>query len=342
MNSKSAVTANLAFVARKQVWFANPKYTTLSRAMPSRTRCIALIAFLLSAGIKAENPKLLESSWTDLTVEPSRQQLFESIASGPVEKAIPKSFFFPTDARIDTQSNRPRDNVVFGIDLSHHDRDDLNLAKLWEQKVEFVYAKATQGVKFKDGKFSHYWKEMANLKPGQRPLRGAYHFLTAQDDGKEQAERFVQYINLHGGMRADDMPPCLDLEWDFAPNDPSRSDRWKRQSPDKILTSVIAWLQKTKQLTGRTPLVYTARSWWLERGIPESKFAELKDYPIWIADYSKSHKGTEKPAIINGRTQSLWQFADDARLVDGYGGGLDASIFYGSPKDFNREFGLTR
>ena len=136
------------------------------------------------------------------------------------------------------------------------------------------------------------------------------------------------------------MPPCLDLEWDVAPNN---RDRWKGQSPDKILGSAIAWLRKTRELTGRTPLVYTARSWWLERGIPESTFEALKDYPIWIADYSRSHKGLEKPAIINGRTQSLWQFADDAKLITGYPGGrLDANIFYGSQEDFNREFGLSR
>lgn len=306
--------------------------------------CIAFIALLLSVSTKAENPKLFESSWSDLTDEqPSRQELFEKIkeaSPGPVEKGMPRHFFFPKDAEFDTIRNVPRDKVVFGIDVSHHNSGKLDLVMLRNQHVDFVYAKATQGVKFKDPKFPYYWTELTNLKPKQKPLRGAYHFLTALDDGKEQAERFVQYVNLHGGIRPDDMPPCLDLEWDIVRNNP---DRWKGQSPDKILSSTIAWLQKTKELTGRIPLVYTARAWWLERGIPEAKFAALKDYPIWIADYSKSGKALEKPATINGRTQSLWQFADDAKLTAGYPNGkLDANIFYGSREAFNREFGLVR
>jgi len=251
---------------------------------------------------------------------------------------MPKKFSFPADAQRDTIRNVARNNVLFGIDVSHHDHDELPLGTLREQKVDFVYAKATQGVKFKDPTFAYYWKNLGDLKSSQRPLRGAYHFLTALDDGKEQAERFVEYVNLHGGIKNDDMPPCLDLEWDVPPGNPNK-DRWSGQLPDKILGSVIAWLEKTKELTGRTPLVYTSAAWWHDR-IPEEKFVALKDYPIWIADYSKSGKATEKPAVINGRTQSLWQFADDAILNNGYPGKLDANIFYGSREAFNQEFGL--
>jgi lysozyme len=314
---------------------------TVNRAMPIRTSYAAFIILLVSVSIRAEEPKLLESSWTELTQEPSRQELFEKIkqASGDQSKAIPIKFFFPNDALFDTIRNEARNEVIFGIDVSHHNEGPLPVAMLREKKVDFVYAKATQGVNFKDPKFSYYWNELEKLKPEQRPLRGAYHFLTALDGGKEQAERFVQYVKLHGGIRKDDMPPCLDLEWDVVSNNP---DRWKGQSPDKILGSAVAWLQKTKELTGRTPLVYTAAAWWHERGISDAKFAELKDYPIWIADYSKSGKASEKPAIINGRTQSLWQFADNAKLNAGYPGKLDANIFHGSRDDFNREFGFDR
>ncbi len=305
--------------------------------MPSRTLFLAFVALLVGVSCKAESGRVFESSWTDLTGEPSRQQLFEKIkkASGHF-KAIPQNFSFPEDAQFDTILNTER---VFGIDVSHHNGGTLPLAKLREQKVDFVYAKATQGVKFKDPKFSYYWNELANLKPEQRPLRGAYHFLTAVDDGKEQAERFIQYVNLHGGIKKDDMPPCLDLEWDVVPH--KNPDRWKGQSPDKILGSAIAWLQRTKELTGRTPLVYTAAEWWHERGMPNAKFDALKGYPIWIADYSKSGKALEKPGIINGRPQSLWQFADNAKLAAGYLEGLDANIFYGTREEFNREFGLS-
>ena len=70
-----------------------------------------------------------------------------------MEKALPNSFFFPDDARFDTERQIARDKVVFGIDVSHHNGNKLNLAMLLAQKVDFVYAKATQGVKFKSEVF---------------------------------------------------------------------------------------------------------------------------------------------------------------------------------------------
>lgn len=60
---------------------------------------------------------------------------------------------------------------------------------------------------------------------------------------------------------------------------------------------------------------------------------------VWIADYSRSRKAVEKPALINGRQQALWQFADDTLLRLG-SGKLDASIFYGSRDEFLSTFGI--
>jgi lysozyme len=309
--------------------------------MKIRSLYTACVMLLVSVSTRAEDAKSLESSWNDLTNEPSRQELFENIkkASGEPYKAIPTKFFFPNDVLFDSIGNKPRKDVIFGIDISHHNEGTLPLAMLRGKKVDFIYAKATQGVKFKDPKFSYYWSDLDKLGPDQRPLRGAYHFLTATDDAKQQADRFVEYIKLHGGIKKDDMPPCLDLEWDVVPNNP---DRWTGQSPDKILASVKAWLERTKELTGRTPLVYTSAAWWHDRHIPDGKFVELDAYPIWIADYSKFGKATETPARINKRIQSLWQFADDAKLNSDYSGKLDANTFYGSTDDFNRTFGLSR
>ena len=262
---------------------------------------MTVILLLLHFSSKAEDPN--ESSWTDLKDEPSRQQLFENIkrASLGGRRALPVKFLFPNDVLSDSIRNVARDKVLFGVDVSHHDYDDhgkLPITKLLDQKVDFVYAKATQGINYKDPKFPEYWDELGKLQAGQRPLRGAFHFLDALDDAKQQAKRFVEYVNLHGEIRANDMPPCLDLEWDKRRlGDP---DRWTNQSADEILAKTLAWLQETKALTGRTPLVYTSAQWWRERHIPNEKIGLLKDYPIWIADYSKSGKASEKPAVIDG------------------------------------------
>ena len=211
------------------------------------------------------------------------------------------------------------------------------------QKVDFVYAKATQGAGRKDTAFPEFWNNLANVADKQKPFRGAYHFLSAHEDGKTQAERFVAYVNLHGGFKKDDMPPCVDLEWDCIGKTCDRDhDCWKDVSTEDILATLTAWLKRVKELTGRTPLVYTARRWWHDRGIPESKFATLDGYPIWVADYSRSNKATETPAVINNRKQDLWQFADNGQLVAGYKGKIDSSVFYGSEEEFEKAFGINR
>lgn len=232
---------------------------------------------------RGQEPASDDQSSAEPAGPPARRQLFESVRkasydadrvdgrTAATEFAIPADFFFPEDATFDAIAKKKRDNAIFGIDVSHHDGKNFDLKALRQQKVDFVYAKATQGITFHDNAFERYWKGIAGLQDNVKVLRGAYHFLTANDDAKEQAKRFVEFVNSKGGLKPSDMPPCVDLEWDvdFVNKIP---DRWKGQSPDQILGSLIAWLEETKALTGRTPVIYTARSWWLDRGIPESKF----------------------------------------------------------------------
>ena len=88
-------------------------------------------------------------------------------------------------------------------------------------------------------------------------------------------------------------------------------------------------------------MIYTAVSFWNDHHIPLAKMELFKDYPIWVADYSRSHKASEKPSTFGARIQDIWQFAEDARLTTGYpGGALDANIYYGDLKAFKTSFGL--
>jgi lysozyme len=289
-----------------------------------------------------------EGQWKDVQNDTSRATLFadevvpsrlsddEKDPNAPIGLNIPKEFNFPDDARFDKVLNKPRVATIFGIDISHY-TGSIKFNNLALQRVNFVYAKATQGIGYKDSRFAQYWDSLASLQGQAKVYRGAYHFLTAGDDPEAQAKSFIKYINLHGGLKAGDMPPCLDLEWDRTSTNP---DRWKGQDVDKILAKAKKWLEIVEKETGRTPILYTARSWWKERGISEGKLAVFDKYKIWVADYSTSHKAAEKPAIINGKQQTLWQFADDSSLATGYAGGLDANIYYGTSEDFKKDFGL--
>lgn len=313
---------------------------------------VTVVVALSFSPIEIHAQALTESSWEALTNDASRQSLFdENVIPAKLledEKepkndqiiglAIPKDFVFPDDAKYDKIQGKDRDNTIFGIDISHYTGSKITFANLNLQRVRFVYAKATQGLRYKDAFFGAYWSDLSKLQGSQKLYRGAYHFLTADEPGEEQAKKFVEYVNLHGGIRQDDMPPCLDLEWDVTP---SIKDRWTGHAPQEILQNALDWMKTVKQQTGRTPMLYTALSWWRERGIPESDMKLFDSFPIWIADYSKSHKATESPALIGSKRQSLWQFASDARLTTGYpGGSLDANIYYGTADQFEKEFDI--
>lgn len=325
--------------------------------MLNRFRKLILIGVLLSATADAKEPKRSSDSSTTASDEPlSRQEIFEinfkshSRTSPSLEElAIPNKFLFP--------DNADRRDAIFGIDVDHYTEDGgiLQLEVLRQQKVEFIYMKATQGIGFKDKAFPAYWQGIANLK-SEKPLRGAYCFLSSiSGTGKQQAKYFFDYVGHSGGIKNDDLPPCVDLEedrdsycvrttcgYDKDCIQKHCPDRWKKQSPDQIFNTLTEWLRTTEELTHRTPALYTRRSWWIDCKIPVSRFAALNKYPIWIADYREVPRESEKPDIIGSRSQTLWQFAEDARLSIGYPKKLDASVFYGSRKQFGKALGVSR
>jgi len=312
---------------------------------------ITLTAFIILPLAAETAPVIDESSWSALEDDPSRATLFDELIipakleeearspDKPIDLAIPKVFYFPGDARTDVIKNEPRKGSIFGIDISHYTDKTLNHTVLKLQDVRFVYVKATQGTNFKDSQFAYFWDKLHGLQPEQAVSAGAYHFLSAGIDGTEQAKRFLEFVGLHGGIKTNDMPPCLDLEWDRTSSNP---DRWTGISPDEIVRNAVDWLEYVAQKTGRTPILYTAKSWLDGRGIKGELLNKLAKYPVWIADYSNTHKAVEKPSVPVGVKPALWQFASDAKLTTGYKGNLDANIYYGTEDDFVRDFGIVK
>jgi lysozyme len=247
-------------------------------------------------------------------------------------------FKFPDDALKD--EGKPRANSIFGIDISHYTGRNFSFDSLKEQNVRFVYAKATQGVRYKDDLFGLYWQALHDLPAEKRVLRGAYHFLSSSADGASQADTFLNVLEKNGGLKDNDMPPVVDLEWDITQSD--RSDRWQSHSPDEIIEITLAWLKRVEEKTGRIPVVYTARTWWRERQIPEESFGKLGHYKVWIADYSRSARATETPPTINHSHWDLWQFSETAELSRGYSGSLDANIYKGTEDQFASDFQIAQ
>jgi lysozyme len=306
-----------------------------TRAQASRDNAAAATRLLPSPPTPINKASIAEQL-QDLVDEPSRGELFQRLVN-PAGKIIPftlplQTFTFPND----TTYSATREESIFGVDISHYTAPTIPLDRFSLDNIKFVYMKATQGAHYKDDKFAVFWNRLGNLPANQRVHRGAYHFLSSQDDVMGQANAFIGLIAEYGGLRPTDMPPVVDLEWDITSQD--SYDRWQGQSPQAILQKLLSWLTLVETKTGRTPMIYTSAAWWKERIKDEAQFAALSRYMVWIADYSSSAKAVENPAVPNKAAWSLWQFTANARLASGYDQGLDASIFKGTAAGFYRIF----
>lgn len=304
-------------------------------------RALCVFAFLLFFGQSclAQDMKLPSvDTLQNLSDDTPRSELFKLITQAEATPSDSIQYFslygpftFPNDTAYDVIEKKARAASIFGVDISHYTQDDFPFSRLADKSIHFVYAKTSQGIRFKDPKFGQFWKAMSELSGTQRVHRGAYHFLTAGEDGATQAATFVSVLNASGGLNATDMPPVVDLEWDVTKTE---RDRWTNSSADEIIQNVKAWLRAVERATGRKPMIYTALAWWKERIGSESRFSELSDYPIWIADYSKSSRAVEIPKVPNGSSWKLWQFTDAAKFAAGFPNSFDASIFKGNEAEF--------
>jgi len=300
---------------------------------------------------------------TELTDDVSREQLFTEIQAtdkkgSPADVARAEEacqtfalngpFRFPGDTTYDSSLNRPRAEAVFGVDISHYTSLSFPIEQLAVRNVQFLYMKATQGATGLDGKFTAFWQRAGGLPHGSQVHRGAYHFLSACRGadcnidatkwGKLQADTFVKVIRANGGLLATDMPPVVDLEWDKASID--GPDRWQGRSAADIAAMVDAFLTRVKADLNRTPMIYTARSWWDDRMKNHTMSPTMKAAGLWVADYSKSSRASEVPRTIAGVSWALWQFTNAATMAMGFTAGFDANIWKGPRADFYRSLGV--
>ena len=291
---------------------------------------------------------------------PSRSEIFElrlraELGSlGALSAAAAPPFVLPTHAR---------DGSILGIDVSHHNDENckckpgqdcseckIDWNRIRDQKVSFVYVKASQGTKYRDPTFDFHWRTLAQHKIP----RGAYHFMSADEDPIVQADNFLNKMEQDGKLQSVDLPPCLDLEsdmrkdsskrWLVTPDSGEIRDFWIGQDPDEIVQKVLKWLKRVEDKTGRIPIVYTSRGWWSDRIKDEKKFAQLSRYPIWIANYpSSGNPLNTQPKVPNGQAWALWQFTETGRMKDSetLPGKMDINLFNGTLGNFNQALGVT-
>lgn len=274
---------------------------------------IAAVALSLVAKFATAQSEA-DPTWIDLVDDQSRSQLatYEMLKYAPPgEKSVRKLFTFPQDA----------DDGVYGVDISHHN-GKVDWKLLATSKVKFAYIKASQGLNFRDPNFDANWRASDNAQM----LRGAYHFLSAGADGATQAKNYLALVNKSGGFKPDDLPPVLDLEWDFIKVNGTPVDRWSNVPPEQIVATVKAWIDTVQLATGRRPIIYTAASWWEAR---MGGSMQLKDYPHWIADYRPSSIQAKAPKSVKKHPYVAWQFTEVGG-IDGAGVKLDVNRLKGN------------
>ena len=261
-------------------------------------------------------------------------QTLETIDDGEQQNAgiagFQQKFRFPEDVR---------PTSLFGIDVSDH-QGEIDWSKVSDQSVMFAYVKATQGSSHLDEQFASHWDA---LKQQGNIFRGAYHFMSAVADPAEQARNFLE---MTGDAEPSDLPPCLDLEWDYQTKNGSRVrnddgspiDRWASLSSNEIVRRALIWLKTVEAATGKRPIIYTSSQWWKKR-IKDGK--DLAGYRLWIADYSDESLRAETPWVPEGFDWVFWQITDRGVLsTGGVDGRVDANYYRGTLAEFIKEFGM--
>lgn len=209
-------------------------------------------------------------------------------------------------------------STMNGIDISAW-QDGIDIAKL--TTTEFVIAKATQGVSYTSECFTEQIE--AALKAGKKI--GAYHYATGIGAEKE-AEYFVSVVKPYLGKI------LLALDWETGTDASSKNTAWGDVSYAK------KFLDKVKELTGVSPLLYTSQS--EVDGRDWSSVANA-GYKLWLAQYASMD-------VINGYKDSPWYDCSASAwghdwVLHQYGLGkitgsnmtLDLDKFYGSASDWD-------
>lgn len=270
------------------------------------------------------------ASWAqpvELSDDPSRADLARYAMSKDALRAFPKKFEFPRHAVA---------GKLFGIDVSHH-QGKVDWSKVIGQGPRYAYVKATQGERHYDREFSNNWQALGTAGAATKRLRrGAYHFMSALADPAKQADNYIKTV---GPLQPSDLPPCLDVEWDFPFRDGKlvEEDQWAKLTSNEIVERVKVWLETVEKATGQKPIIYTNASWWKERVGADRRLA---GYKLWISDFTSNSLNLEKPRMPQHHQWVFWQLTDQGKIASaGLVNGLDVNVFVGGSKHFADLFG---
>lgn len=188
---------------------------------------------------------------------------------------------------------REEGNTI-GVDVSAY-QADIDMKKLKEQDIGFIFIKATEGSTWQDEKFAENWK---NAKDAGL-LSGAYHLFSYDSEGKSQAENFVNTVGTDIKGR---LLPVVDLQYygDKEENPPKKED---------VVRELSAYIEIIEDTYGVKPMICTRCDIYNDyiKG-------EFDEYPKWISSLYT-------PVSWNYKDDwYIWQYLNRGEL-EGYTGG---------------------
>ena len=183
---------------------------------------------------------------------------------------------------------------TIGVDVSSY-QADIDMNKLKEQNIQFIYIKATEGSTWQDDRFLENWEKAKNAGL----LSGAYHFFSYDSEGKTQAENFIKTVgpDLKGRLL-----PVVDVEYygDKEQNPPEKTD---------VIRELAIYLEMIEKEYGVKPVIYT-RSDIYDKYLK----GEFDDYKKWISSLYTPLSWNYKDDWY------IWQYLNRGEL-EGYTGG---------------------
>ena len=187
-----------------------------------------------------------------------------------------------------------KNESTIGVDVSSY-QANINMNKLKEQNIQFIYIKATEGSKAQDNTFEKNWD---NAKKAGL-LSGAYHFFSFDSEGKTQAENFINTVddNMKGRLI-----PAVDVEYygDKKENPPKKED---------VVRELKVFLNAMEKEYGVKPIIYSGAEIY-------DKYlkGEFDEYKKWISSFYTPLSWNYKDDWY------IWQYLNKGEL-EGYSGG---------------------
>lgn len=189
---------------------------------------------------------------------------------------------------------------VGGFDISAHN-GDINFKSAAKDGLEFVWIKATEGVSFRDKKFT-----LNHEKAGNAGLkRGAYHFFRFDKDGVEQAINLLDAV----GERDLELGVAIDIE---SSGNPEGID-------EDLIKERITAMVEYLNLRGLAPTLYCNKADYYKY-MAES----FPGNSLWICSF------TQDPISA---PWTFWQY-NHKGAVRGANGKVDLDVFGGTREEW--------